>query len=117
MATTAADVVTEAHRLFTFVRTPAGEPYAIPRANGARVALTLDQAATDIAAAFFLGGDIPTQQVMSAALTVLSAQTRNADVREVYLRLARHGEATYLDLGTPSGDYVEITRKDRKSVV
>lgn len=111
MATSAADVVIEAHRLFHFIRTPAGEPYAIPKGDGPRVALTLDQAATDMAAAFFTGGDIPSQQVMSAALTVLSAQTRNAETREVYLRLARHGNTTFLDLGDPSGTYVEITAR------
>lgn len=110
MAISAADVVAEAHRLFTFVRTPAGEPYAIPKTDGAlRIALTLDQAATDLAAAFLATGDIPGPQTMTSALTVLSAITRNAEVREVYLRLARLGEETYLDLGTRSGAYVEIT--------
>jgi energy-coupling factor transporter ATP-binding protein EcfA2 len=110
MGTTAADVVSEAHTLFTFIRTPAGEPYAIPKAEGAlRVALSLDQAATDIAAAFYVSGDIPGQQTMSAAMTVLSAQTRNVETREVYLRLARLGTTTYLDLGTPQGQYIEIT--------
>lgn len=112
MAITAADVVAEAHRLFTFVRTPAGEPYAIPKGDGAlRVALTLDQAATDLAAAFLSTGDIPGPQTMTSALMVLSAITRNAEVREVHLRLARLGATSYLDLGTTSGAYVEITGK------
>jgi energy-coupling factor transporter ATP-binding protein EcfA2 len=112
VAITAADVVAEAHRLFTFVRTPAGEPYAIPKTTGSlRIALTLDQAATDLAAAFLVTGDIPGPQTMTSALTVLSAITRNAEVHEVYLRLARVGEDTYLDLGTPTGAYVEITAK------
>jgi energy-coupling factor transporter ATP-binding protein EcfA2 len=110
MAITAADVVAEAHRMFAFVRTPAGEPYAIPKGDGAlRIALTLDQAATDLAAAFLATGDIPGPQTMTSALTVLSAVTRNAEVREIYLRLARIGDTTYLDLGTPSGAYVEVS--------
>jgi energy-coupling factor transporter ATP-binding protein EcfA2 len=110
VAITAADVVAEAHRLFTFVRTPAGEPYAIPKGDNAlRVALTLDQAATDLAAAFLSSGDIPGPQVMTSALTVLSAVTRNAPVREVFLRLARLGDSTYLDLGDSTGAYVEVS--------
>ncbi len=109
MPTTAADVVAEASRLFSFIRTPAGEPYAIPREGQLRVALTLDQAATDLSAAFLASGDIPGPQIMSSALTVLSALTRNAEVREVYLRLARLDGVTYLDLGRTSGEYVEIT--------
>lgn len=108
MPTTAADVVAEASRLFHFIRTPAGEPYAIPREGKLRTALTLDQAATDLSAAFLASGDIPGPQIMSSALTVLSALTRNAEVREVYLRLARLDGVTYLDLGTTTGEYVEI---------
>lgn len=33
MTTTAADVVTEAHRLFHFIRTPARELYALPHTD------------------------------------------------------------------------------------
>jgi energy-coupling factor transporter ATP-binding protein EcfA2 len=110
VAISAAEVVKEAHRLFHFVRTPAGEPYAIPKTAGKlRIALTLDQAATDLAAAFLSTGEIPSPQTMQSALTVLTAVTRNAEVCEVFLRLARHGDATFLDLGTRSGEYVEIT--------
>jgi energy-coupling factor transporter ATP-binding protein EcfA2 len=102
--------VAEAHRLFTFVRTTAGEPYAIPKKPGAlRIALTLDQASTDLAAAFLVDGEIPAPQTMTSALTVLTSVTRNAETREVFLRMAREGDVTYLDLGTRHGHYVEIT--------
>lgn len=111
MAITAADVVAEAHRMFEFVRTPAGEPYAIPKRDRAqlRIALTLDQASTDLAASFLSSGDIPGPQVMTSALMVLSAVARTAPVRDVHLRLARLGDVTYLDLGSSSGEYVEIS--------
>lgn len=108
MAVNAADVVEQASRLFTFIRTPAGEPYAVPREGALRVALTLDEAATDMSAAFLSTGDIPGPQVLSSALTALSALTREAEVHEVYVRMARQGTTTYLDLGRPGGEYVEI---------
>ncbi|MDG4755502.1 hypothetical protein O7630_31655 [Micromonospora sp. WMMD718] len=109
--TTASEVVIEASRLFDFIRTPAGEPYALPKdGNRRHVALTLDQAATHIAAVFFRveNHDIPTQQTMASALAVLSALTVDAEIRDVDLRLARIDNVSYLDLGTPSGEYVEI---------
>jgi energy-coupling factor transporter ATP-binding protein EcfA2 len=110
MGISTADVVSEAHKLFTFIRTPAGEPYAIPNNGRLRRALSLDQIESDLAAVFYVTGDIPGPQTVASAMSVLSAQTRDkAAEREVYLRLARLDSTTYLDLGTKTGEYVEVS--------
>ncbi|WP_435126272.1 hypothetical protein [Micromonospora tulbaghiae] len=104
---TAGDVVAVASKLFTFIRTPAGEPYAIPQ-NGLHRALPLAQIVEDLAAAFLDSNDIPSMQVMAAGMQVIGSFARRAETREVHLRLAHLDGVTYLDLGTADGAYVEI---------
>lgn len=105
--TTAADVVKVATDLFKLIRSPAGEPYAVPR-EGLHRALPLAQIVEDLAASFLSSGDIPSTQTMASAMQVLAAGARRAETQDVHLRLAHLDGLSYLDLGTSDGAYVEI---------
>lgn len=54
------------------------------------------------------GGTVPSASALADALAVLEGHCRTADPEEVVLRLARHGDAIVLDLGTADGRCILI---------
>lgn len=54
------------------------------------------------------GGAVPSASALADAMTVLEGIAAAQVPRELHLRVARHGEAIVVDLGTPDGDCVIV---------
>jgi len=97
---------------YTFGQSTTGETFAIPR-SGPRVVAMLRGSKTSLrgqlARVYFqTRGKAASQQALSDAMAVLEGMAQEADPRELYLRVAQHDDALWLDLGDATGRAIRI---------
>jgi hypothetical protein len=102
-----------ARELYEFSISDTGETFAVPKAGPKVVALLRGSKTSlrgPLARKFFeKHGKAPAQQALADALNVIEGYAQQQDPVPLYLRVASHGSALWLDLGDQSGQAIEIT--------
>jgi hypothetical protein len=98
--------------LYELVRSADGDGYAVPR-SGPRIAVAVRGGRPSLRAAVAAEysrrhGRTPSSSALTDALAVAEGRAATADHVPIHLRVGATGDAVYLDLGTPSGEVVEI---------
>ena len=102
-----------AHSLYRFGISDSGEPFAVPK-TGAQVVSMLRGGRTSLRAQlareyYRRTRRTAPQQALADALLVIEGAAQETDEQALHLRVATHGDATWLDLGDPTGSAVKIT--------
>lgn len=97
---------------FSFGVSTMGETFAIPK-QGPRIVAMLRGAKTSLRGQlsrlyFRRCGRAAPQQALADALLVIEGMAQESDEEELYLRVARHGDDLWLDLGDQTGQAVRI---------
>ncbi len=92
-----------------------GEAYALPKSGPKIVALLRGSKTSlrgQLAREYFRAtGKVATQQALADALAVLDGMAQESEEAELFLRVAKHEGALWLDLGDKTGRAVEITTR------
>jgi hypothetical protein len=109
----ATTLVAIANRIYEFGVSEAGETFAVPR-EGPKVVQLLRGGKTSLRSQlarlyFAETAKAAPQQALADALLVLEGAAQDTRPQVLHLRVAHHDDATWLDLGDPSGRAVCIT--------
>jgi len=92
-----------------------GEAYALPKSGPKIVALLRGSKSSlrgQLAREYFRATDkAASQQALADALAVLDGMAQEAEATELFLRVAKHENAIWLDLGDQQGRAVEVTSR------
>jgi len=110
--TTAPDIIRLAHANYTFGIDQDGASYALTHhghivrpLKGSRGSLSRELAALSFAKT----GKTASSTVMGEAMSVLEHECEQIEPKTVHLRVARHSDAFYIDLGDVAEHFVKIT--------
>ncbi len=109
----ATSLVELAQEFYTFGVSDLGEPFAIP-IDGPKVVAMLRGSKTSLRALlareyFTRTGKAATQQALADALLVIEGMAQEQDESRLFMRVAQHMGALWLDLGDSTGRAVRIT--------
>jgi hypothetical protein len=109
----ATSLVELAQEFYTFGVSDLGEPFAIP-IDGPKVVAMLRGSKTSLRALlareyFTRTGKAATQQALADALLVIEGMAQEQDESRLFMRVAQHMGALWLDLGDNTGRAVKIT--------
>ena len=100
---------------YDFSISTVGEAYALPKSRPKIVALLRGSKSSlrgQLAREYFRSiGKAASQQALADALAVLDGMAQESEEAELYLRVAKHDDALWLDLGDQSGRAIRITSR------